>query len=222
VTNGQVLRNGAVLTVVYPSRPIRYAFDNSYTPTSHNGIITKASGRTVYTINHRPAAEVYNEWTNGLIADYLDGGNILPITTLYPLGRAALWSRGATLYQLAHPNAVLENRSLSLFTKAEPGEQIVLLQGTKDDLVYRVDRITSKALAGIPHPDKQVAGALIIYCAGCMLTVQSQMPEVARQFHHYLAGQPFLGVYTFGEQGCALVGENSHANLMMSIVVFER
>lgn len=222
VTNDHVLRNGVVITAMYPSRPIRYAFDNSYTPTSHEGIITKASGRTIYEINHRPAADVYNEWTQGAIADYLEGGNILSQSTLYPLGRVAVWAQGATLYQLSHPEAVLENRALSLFTRAERGEEIVLMESTAQDLVYRVDRITSKALAGPSDPGKQVAGALIIYCAGCMLAVQNEMPEVAKQFRQALGGQPFLGLYTFGEQGCALLGENTHANLMMSIIVFEK
>jgi hypothetical protein len=222
ITNGQVLRNGVVVTAMYPSKPLRYAFDNSYTPTTHSGVITKASGRIIYKINHRPAADVYNEWTNGAITDYLEGGNILSPSTLYPLGRVAMWSLGTTLYQLSHPEAVLENRALALFTKAEPGEEIVLMESSAKDLVYRVDRVTSKALAGIHAPDKQVAGALIVYCAGCMLAVQDEMQEVTKQFRKALGGQPFLGLYTFGEQGCALLGENSHANLMMSIIVFER
>ncbi|MBN1874625.1 MAG: FIST C-terminal domain-containing protein [Anaerolineae bacterium] len=222
ITNGQVLHNGVVVTAMYPSKPIRYAFDSSYTPTTHTGIITKASGRTVYEIDHRPAADVYNQWTNGGIADYLEGGNILSPTTLYPLGRVAMWTRGVTLYQLSHPEAVLENRALSLFTKAEVGEEIVLMESTAQDLVYRIDRVTSKALAGIPAPDKQIAGALVIYCAGCMLAVTDRMQEVAKQFYEALAGQPFLGLFTFGEQGRALLGENSHANLMMSIIVFEK
>lgn len=223
LTNGQVLRNGVVVTAMYPSKPVRYAFDNGYTPTSCEGIITKASGRTIYTINHRPAADVYNEWTAGLITGYLDGGNILAASTLHPLGRRAIWTRSATFYQLSHPRAVLENRALSLFTRAEPGEKIFLMEGSVKDLVYRVNRVTSRALAGIPAPDRQVAGALIIYCAGCMMAVKNEMQELAGQFHEALAGQPFLGLFTFGEQGCALLlGENSHANLMMSTIVFER
>ena len=59
-------------------------------------------------------------------------------------------------------------------------------------------------------------------CAGCMMAVQNEMEEVVRQFREALGGQPFLGLHTFGEQGCALLGENTHANLMMSIIVFER
>jgi hypothetical protein len=222
ITNGQVLRDGVVVTALYPSRPVRYAFDSSYIPTSHTGIITKASGRTIYEINHRPAAKVYNEWTKGAITDHLDGGNILAPSTLYPLGRTAVWSQGGAFYQLSHPEAVRENYALSLFTRAELGEEIVLMESSARDLVYRVDRVTSRALAGISAPAKQIAGALVIYCAGCMLAVQNEMPKVAKQFRQALGGQPFLGLHTFGEQGCALAGETVHANLMMSIIVFER
>ena len=222
ITNGQVLHDGVVVTAMYPSRPIRYAFDNSYNPTSNEGIISKVSGRIVYKINNRPAADVYNEWTNGIITEYLDGGNILSLSTLYPLGREAIWTRATTLYQLSHPEAVLENRALSLFTKAELGEKIVLMESTAKNLVYRVDRVTSKALAGMSAPDKQIAGALIVYCAGCMLAVQDKMQKVAEEFSGELKGQPFLGIHTFGEQGCALLSENTHANLMMSIIVFEK
>lgn len=220
MTNDQILHDGVVVTAMYPSRPVRYAFDNSYVPTPHEGVITKASGRTIYEINHRPAAEVYNEWTGGAIAGYLDGGNILSPSTLHPLGRVAVWTHGATLYQLSHPAAVLENGAMALFTEAKSGEEIVLMESSAQDLVSRIDRVTSKALAGMSAPDKQVAGALVIYCAGCMLAVQDQMPQVAERFRQALGGQPFLGLFTFGEQGCALLGENGHANLMMSLVVF--
>ena len=226
ITNNQTLYNGVVVTVMYPSRPIRYAFDNSYIPTMHKGTITKASGRTVFEINHRPAADVYNEWTMGRIDEHLDGGNILSPSTLYPLGRTTVRAQGATFYQLSHPEAVLKDRALSLFTKAESGEEIVLMESSTQDLIYRVNKVTSKALGGktlpIAAPKSQIAGALIIYCAGCMLAVQNEMQEVANQFSKALGGQPFLGVHTFGEQGCAFLGENTHANLMMSMIIFEQ
>lgn len=226
VTNGQTLHNGVVVTVMYPSRPIRYAFDSSYAPTAHKGTVTKSSGRTLFEINHRPAADVYNEWTDGIIARQLDGGNILSPSTLHPLGRTTVRAQGVTFYQLSHPDAVLENRALSLFTNTEPGEEVVLMESSAKDLVYRVNKVTSKALGGrtvpISAPETQVAGALIIYCAGCMLAVQSEMDEVANQFRKALGNQPFLGIHTFGEQGCAFLGENTHANLMMSMIVFEQ
>ena len=68
----------------------------------------------------------------------------------------------------------------------------------------------------------QVSGALVIYCAGCMLTVQDEMEEVAAEVREALGGKPFLGAFTFGEQGCFTGGENRHGNLMISVVVFEK
>lgn len=222
ITNNQVLHNGVVVTVMYPSTRVHYAFDNGYTPSGQTGIVTKASGRIVHEINHRPAAETYNTWTGGLIDDYMDGGNILAPSTLKPLGRTAPWVRGTTLYQLSHPEAVVADRALALFTRVDVGERLVMMESSVDELVRRVDKITVSALKDIAEPEKEIAGALIIYCAGCMLAVKEQINEVAGQFQGAMNGQPFLGLYTFGEQGCALVGENRHANLMMSMIVFEQ
>ena len=221
ITNGTVMRNGITITAMYPSKRIHYAFDNSYTPTAQQGIITSVSGRDVHEINHRPAAEIYNEWTGGVITDYMGGGNILAPSTLYPLGREAEWTRGLTFFQLSHPEAVLEDGSIKLFTNAANGDTVCLMENSVEGLVSRVDRVTSKALASISDPQTQVAGALIIYCAGCLMAVQQEVETVVNGFQAALNGQPFLGIHTFGEQGSAVLGDTVHANLMMSIIVFE-
>jgi hypothetical protein len=53
-----------------------------------------------------------------------------------------------------------------------------------------------------------------------MLTVTDRMDDVASELVEALGGRPFLGTFTFGEQGCFLGGENRHGNLMFSTVVF--
>ena len=58
-----------------------------------------------------------------------------------------------------------------------------------------------------------------MYCAGCMLTVADRMPEVVSSIGSEFK-QPFLGTFTFGEQGCFLDSTNRHGNLMISAVVF--
>jgi hypothetical protein len=35
-----------------------------------------------------------------------------------------------------------------------------------------------------------------------------------------VGGKPFLGAFTFGEQGCFVGGENRHGNLMIATLVF--
>jgi len=62
----------------------------------------------------------------------------------------------------------------------------------------------------------------VIFCAGCMLTVRERMDQVVLGLRDNLADVPFLGCFTFGEQGCFIGGENRHGNLMISVTVFAR
>jgi hypothetical protein len=45
------------------------------------------------------------------------------------------------------------------------------------------------------------------------------MPQVAQAVAQRLAGAPFVGCFTFGEQG-AIQGRNMHGNLMISAIAF--
>ena len=80
--------------------------------------------------------------------------------------------------------------------------------------------MTQSAISAAGFEPESITGALVIYCAGCMLTVQDDMQQVARQIDAAIDHAPFLGIFTFGEQGCFIGNENSHGNLMISAVVF--
>lgn len=220
--NGQSYSNAVVVTAMSPSTPVHYAFWSGYYATEHRGRVTQASGRTIHTIDHRPAAEVYNEWTQGAIGNALHGGNVLGDTTLHPLGRLAQKIGGVVFYRLSHPEVVTEQGGLRLFTNVETGEEIVLMMGSRHDLVARVGILAKTALRRHSLSPSRVAGALVIYCAGCMLAVQDRMDKVAANIREALGGNPLLGAFTFGEQGCFVDGANYHGNLMASVVVFER
>jgi hypothetical protein len=47
------------------------------------------------------------------------------------------------------------------------------------------------------------------------------MDEVVDGLRLELGALPFLGSFTFGEQGCFVGGENRHGNLMILVVVFD-
>lgn len=65
-----------------------------------------------------------------------------------------------------------------------------------------------------------VAGGLVIYCAGCRLAVGDELDAVRQQLNEAFDGAPNVAAFTFGEQGCLLGGENHHDNLMISAAVF--
>jgi hypothetical protein len=221
IANGEVWNDAVVISVLFPSTKISYAFHSGYDPTKITGVITKCEGRTLLEIDGRPAAEVYNKWTESAITEMLpDGGNVLALTSLYPLGRIVGEVGGVPYYKLSHPDGVLENGGMTLFSDVAEGEEITLMHGTIESLVQRAGRVTTAAVEQGNFQSEELAGGLAIYCAGCMLTVQPKMDEVASYVSAALNDTPFIGDFTFGEQGCFVGHENTHGNLMISIVAF--
>lgn len=234
--NDTVYSDAVAVAVLFPSTEVMFAFHSGYEPTESKGIITKAGGfeatgnkgvatdanrRTLIEINNRPAAVVYNEWTGGTITEVLNkAGNILSRTTLHPLGRVAGNIGEVSYYQLSHPDSVTSDGAMTLFSEIQTGDEVVLMKGTVDSLISRAGRVATSALETNLTAPSDVAGALMVYCAGCMLTVQDRLDEVVESFRQALPGVPFLGTFTFGEQGCFLNGENRHGNLMISVLLF--
>lgn len=216
-------RRAVVLTAMFPGTRFAFAFHSGYAPTDCRGLVTSASGRTVHEIDGRPAAEVYDEWTSGSIAEQRNaGGPILGLTTLHPLGRIAHSIQGISYYKLSHPETVTGSGALTLFTDVAVGDEFHLLEGSRASLVERAGRVAASAVDSVFGSVDQVSGALVIYCAGCMLAVRPRMDEVVTGVNQALQGRPFLGSFTFGEQGCFVGGRNHHGNLMISILVFGR
>jgi len=219
--NHELYQNAVVVSVLFPSVETTFAFHSGYSPTEVHGIATQAEGRVLHQIDGSSAAEVYNEWTKGAIQDALPkGGNVLADTTLYPLGRVVGDVGGVPYYRLSHPDGVTADGALTLFSEIEPGDELILMSGSVDTLVSRAGRVAQSALSGGEITANEISGAMIVYCAGCMLTVQGQMNQVVDHLNSALGNVPFLGTFTFGEQGCFVGGENHHGNLMISVVIF--
>lgn len=220
LANGRLDADAVVVSVFFPGGQVATTFHSGYTPSEISGTVTSARGRIIEAIDGKPAAEVYNEWTDGTIASALDGGgNVLSLTTLNPLGRVVGNVNGVSYYQLSHPDGVTPENGLSLFSNINTGDQIVMMTGSISSLVERAGRVAMSALREGDLRKEQVRGALVIYCAGCMLTVREEMPAVVDSLKEALGDVPLLGLFTFGEQGCFIGGENRHGNLMISVTL---
>lgn len=214
---------GVVVSVLFPSVPISLAYQNGYSPTQHRGVITRSEGRTVFEIDAKPALDVYSEWTGGDVAPSdpnVSDTAILSESTFWPLGREVTQLGSVPFYLLAHPAVAHGDGSIDLFATVQTGEEIVLMNGTKEGLISRAGRVANAAREAGGLADKPVLGALMIYCGGCMLSVQDQLGDVVSGVNTALDGAPFVGAYTFGEQGALLRAGNRHGNLMISCVVF--
>lgn len=223
VFNGQSAEgNGVIVSVLFPSKPISFAYHNGYAPTEHQGVVTKADGRLLIEIDDTPAAEVYRRWTGDAVipAEVTERTAILSESTLSPLGRHLDDVGGVPFYLLFHPAGVRPDGALELFADAEVGDTLTLMNGAPAQLTQRAGKVAALAAQSGHLAPRDIAGALMVYCGGCMLAVKDQLADVSDGVRDALPDTPFLGVYTFGEQGMVMGGRNRHGNLMISAIVF--
>jgi hypothetical protein len=215
--------SGVVITVLFPSSPISFAYQNGYSPTDKAGTVTKVEGRKIVEIDHKPAMSVYSHWTGNEVTNSARGTNgvaILSESTMWPLGRKIGELKEIPFYLLSHPAVAHTDGSIDVFSTLENGEHITLMHGTRQGLVERAGRVAALARQNSDDPTSTPLGALMIYCGGCMLSVQDQLDEVVSGMNLELDRAPFMGAFTFGEQGNLIQGGNRHGNLMISCIVF--
>ena len=219
-TPGAVHSDAVVLSVWFPSGTVSFAFQSGYVPTETTWEVTACEGRCVATFDGQPAASAYNASADGVIDGAMEAdGNVLAATTLAPLGRKIEWG-DAPLYLLSHPHAVTEKDELSLFSTMSEGDKVTLMTGTREGLVTRAGEVAQFAMDFESWSPDEISGALVVYCGGCMLTVQDDVSRVASGLSETLDSKPFIGIFTFGEQGAFPDGINRHGNLMISAVLF--
>ncbi|HEV3030425.1 MAG TPA: FIST N-terminal domain-containing protein [Polyangia bacterium] len=222
--NQSVGHDLAVVTVLFPSGSIVSSFQSGYEVTRLSGKITRASGRQLHEIDGRPAARVYDEWTEGAIAEIVAGGGKIPQKTsaLHPLGRRAGTSAGAVEFVLSFLDTVLPDGTLTLFTEVREGERVWAMRGTDDSVIGRAGRVARASIDAISQERSagRLMGALVMFCAASAVNVRERMPEVVAGLDVTLGSCPYLGAFTFGEQGRFLAGGNRHGNMMISVVLF--
>jgi hypothetical protein len=219
--DGRSCAEGFVLAGIASVRPVLSAFIGGYVPTANAGVVTRAEGRTVFEIDGRPAAVVYNEWTHGLIdAELATGGNVVFKTNSLPLARIAnRLPEGTQQRLLAHPHEVVAgSRALRCLSEIAAGEPIMAMTTTRESLVARVRRVVQRARAYSALPPR---GGVLIYCSGSLDIVSDQAALISSEFQCAAGDIPVVGAATFGEQGRFREGGASrHGNLMCSVLLF--
>lgn len=210
--------DGLVVTVLFPSLQVASVYQSGYAPTGAKGVVTRVEKRRLYEIDGRPASHVLSEWTSGAVSvAENDPRSILAEATFWPLGRITREVAGVPFHLLAHPAVAHPDGAVDLFAAVSEGDLLWQMQGSADSLVARAGRVAEQARQ---DAGGEVAGALVVYCAGCMIAVKDRMDEVSAGVQEQLGDRPWLGVFTFGEQGVPVGDVAKHGNLMISCTMF--
>eukprot|EP00929_Paragymnodinium_shiwhaense_P024959 TRINITY_DN15212_c0_g1_i1.p1 TRINITY_DN15212_c0_g1~~TRINITY_DN15212_c0_g1_i1.p1 ORF type:complete len:1258 (-),score=262.90 TRINITY_DN15212_c0_g1_i1:207-3734(-) len=177
---------------------------------------------------------------------------VLKASTLCPIGvPVAREGDDAFDYRMLHPSGIYtfedgENREagsayLKAFAAVEANQsELVLMKARRGDLLGRIAKMKEQLITQLDRggdhatvggsPDAlraRVAGAIMVYCAGCMMGLNSgadgleQMRRLSVALSGVYGGRPFMGIHPFGEQGFYPSKQRSmQANLMWSSCVF--
>jgi hypothetical protein len=223
-----VEHNGIAVAVLFPSGGIGTCFNGGFEPAGPNGIVTrvipdgdgKLRGHQIAEIDGRPAAHVYDEWTNNVLGDKAaTGGNVFDETAGTPFGVETGSTDGVPHYLLVHPVSATSDGCMATFAAVEQGAHIHIMRGNLKRLAERAGHVVTRAVAQLPGGEASLAGGLMVYCAGCKRTVGDRIPEVAKDIAEKFSGLPHLCCFTFGEQGW-IAGRNAHGNLMITAIAF--
>ncbi len=220
--NGNVYSNGISLTAIYTDLCIGWAFEAGYRRSENRGTITGAEGRIIYEIDNRPAAVVYNDWTGGtVVAEELEtGGSVLSKTTFYPLAKVIKKEEKEHTLSI-HPLSInATDHSLEVFANVEEGDEVMLMHGDWELILNRALTTPTKALESEALSKEDVSFGIYTFCAGTMLAVpEEERPKMPVLVKTAIGDAPFIGTFTFGEQGHIPSIGNVHGNLVNSMIV---
>ncbi len=226
--NNEVYVNGLSLTAFFTDLKIGWAFESGYKRTKHSGVVTNAVYGTIYEIDNRPALDVYDEWTGGLVTKIKNDLEELPETlvvveetALFPFARIIYGERGEVHYFPMHPFFWdFKDGSVGVGVAVETGDEVTVVHGTWEINLNHAQTTPSKALAKENIKKGEGYFAIFSYCGGKMLTLpedeRSKIPLVA---NGALGNVPFIGGNTGGEQGFLEGVGNEHGGLRTAIIV---
>ncbi|MEJ7600107.1 MAG: FIST N-terminal domain-containing protein [Kofleriaceae bacterium] len=229
VVNDGIVTSGVAVAVLYAPKPFGWAYGGGFQrSTTKTGVITNAEPRMIRTIDGRPALDVYDEWVGGGLKEAMKRGeNMLVWCALHPLTRNVYGSdkgepvvKTQFLHPHPNPDQKTEPGSLLVGANVTVGEVLNLGEGSWNILLNRFAQLPRQAKTVAENIDP-IAG-LFFYCGGALETI----PRDHRGSMGYLVSQsmghglPWLGVFSWGEQGHVTGIGNLHGNEMASTLLF--
>jgi len=225
LNGGTITSSGCSFTLCFCSAVVQGQLFTGYNATGKKGVVTQMEGtRKICTIDNRPAIEVYNEWTGGHYTELMktkENSNILAESSLYPLGQVCGQDEdGEPFYRSIHPSQIwTKTGAVQVFSDVKEGESIVMMSGTKENVVNRIAGVASHIVRTSGFSLQEARGSLVIFCAGAMMFAGDSIGIAAQKLNTALGGTPYMGMHTFGEQGMFPDGLSRHGNLMFSALV---
>ena len=187
----QVLSNAVVALAIGSDAPLGIGVQHGWSRVGEPLLVTRSAENRVYTLNDRPALDVYLERYDAP----LDPAEFARHARTHPLGLAR---RSGEDHVRVVGSANLEDRSLGMYADVPQGAIAWCLEGDADSVLDATDSACEAALA--PLGGQPPLGVLAFDCIARkdLLGEDGVRREVAR-IGEVCGGSPVAGFYTFGE-----------------------
>ncbi|KAG2768053.1 hypothetical protein PC129_g1185 [Phytophthora cactorum] len=226
---------GIAFALCFPSVETYVSWFSGYSPVGVNseycmGTVTKASNKTIYEIDCKPAAEVYQEWLD-VASDKsqteLSSIGFPRLGSLHPLGttidfvsnqmeidrsidansssslcsmQSSDWSK--LINMTAVITGINEDGSLSTTSSVASGSNVVLMETSAQSLKTAINKMGAQAVESNKFYIHETIGCLMFLSAGVQaLLGHKSMAEMVGAYKDWSGGASLMGMTTFGEIG---------------------
>jgi hypothetical protein len=189
----RVMSDSVVAAGIASSGPLGVGVRHGWRRVGEPMLVTRSGGNQVYSLDDRPALDVYLERLSVSDPASLDEQQLTRVALTHPLGLSrptgdeVRFIRGADLL----------NRSLSSIAEVPQGALVWMMEGDSESVLTATDGACSEAL--MPLEGAPPLGVVAFDCVARRGVlgdngIQTEIDRLAR-----LAGAPVAGFYTYGE-----------------------
>jgi hypothetical protein len=193
--DGRVLTDAVVAATIASEAPLSVSSRHGWAKVGEPMIVTSSANGRVYTLDDRPAMDVYLDRLGAPPAAYTDTAAFTDFALPRPLGvqrRSGIEARNLST------EVDIAGRSIGGGRAIDHGGLVWALAGDEESIMAATDAACEQALAGLGT--REPVGLLTFSCAATRAVlgddgIQREGDRLAK----WAAGTPFAGFYTYGE-----------------------
>jgi hypothetical protein len=191
----RVLTNAAVAVTIASEAPLAVSVRHGWTKVGDAMIVTSSGDGRVYTLDDRPALDVYLDRLGAPAAAYTDADAFMTFALARPLG---VQRRSGVEARNLSTEIDIEGRSIGGGGNIDHGGLTWAMTGDEQSILAATDAACHDAIAGL-HGQPPV-GLLTFSCAALRAVLGDDgIQREGERLDKWADGVPFAGFYTYGE-----------------------
>ena len=193
--DGRVLEDAIVGAAIGSDAPLGIGVRHGWQPVGEAMLVTKSSDNRVYTLDDRPALDVYLERLDAPEEARTDPAAFTRFALTHPFG---LRGRSGEPHVRFIGEANFEDRSIGCIAEVPQSAPVWLMEGDEDSVLEATDAACAEAMASLDGRDPIGMIAFDCIARRGVLGEPGIKTEIERVALH-AGGAPVAGFYTYGE-----------------------